>query len=433
MDTWIIGQQTPETVFKYLLSGDQNVTDQVFCFDYFDTLIVRTIQPEYTKQLAATLHNKVLNVHLSPKELYAIRQKIEIELCEKNVAAGGELEFYLTDFASSYYDVLQSETGDSLREFSKEYFKQIILDIEVAVEIAVQLPCSESIELLRLLKKSGQTIILVSDFYLPGSHFHKLLQYFDIQDQFDHVYISSDHRLAKGSGRMYAKICDDLGCNPAQIVMIGDNPHADIAMAKEQGCQTIHLQNPQQQQVYTDWQPRGMHDLENVTRRFSEVALEQSVFKEMAVTLWSFTRLLLEELIRKKIANIFFFSKEGEFLKKLFDQMQKDIYGYTVVSSHYLLVSRKATFLASLRPLEQEDFSRLFAHYRDISLRDFLLSLNIEESVAKTLCTTLQLDFSTRISDLQNSTEFSKLVQSKTFSMSMRDVECNNGLTFCII
>lgn len=415
MDTWIIGQHSPKAVFEQLLAGDDKPADQVFCFDYFDTLIVRDIQPEYTKQLAATLHVKVLNLPLSSEELYAIRQEIEKDLCEKNVASGGELEFYLTDFASTYYKTLQSASGKSLNVFSEDRFRQIILDIEAAVEITVQRPCSESIELLQSLKNAGQTTLLVSDFYLPGSHFQKLLQHFGILELFDHVYISSDHRLAKGSGRMYAKICDDLGCNPEQILMIGDNPHADIAMAKECGCRTMHIQNPTQQSFYASWRPQDLVNAEKVVHRFSEVVADEGTFQEMAVTLWYFSWLLLEELISKNISNVFFFSKEGEFLKKLFDQLQSDIYGYTVVSSHYLLVSRKATFLASLQPLEEEGFSRLFAHYRDISLRDFLLSLNFEESVAVALCSELQLDFERRISDLQNSPEFKQLKESVKF------------------
>jgi HAD superfamily hydrolase (TIGR01549 family) len=415
MDTWIVGQKSPAAICEYLLDNGEQIENQVFCFDYFDTLVVRDIQPEYTKQLAAVLHARIFTVQLSPQELYALRQEIEKQLCRENVAAGGELEFYLTDFATSYYHNLRSKKGESLNGISEERFRQIVLDIEIAVELAVQHPCAESIELLQDLKRRGKITVLVSDFYIPGSHFKKLLKHFELLDLFDHMYISSDHRLAKGSGRMYAKICDDLCCRPEQIMMIGDNPHADVAMAREHGCRAIHLQNPARQAFYGSWQSQDMSGIERVAERFSAVIPEHGPFREMASTLCFFTSLLLDELIKRKVRHVFFFSKEGEFLKKLFDQLQRDIFGTVVVSSHYLLVSRKATFLASLRPLEQEDFSRLFAHYRDISLRDFLLSLNIEESVAATLCSDLQLDFQTRIFDLQTNPEFEKLLQAESF------------------
>ena len=415
METWIVGRKSPAALCAYLLDGGEQPARQVFCFDYFDTLVVRDIQPEYTKQLAAALHARIFNVQLSATELYTIRQQIEKQLCQENLAAGGELEFYLTDFATAYYHILQAEKGEHLNGLSEERFRQVVLDIELAVELAVQQPCSESVALLQALKKHGKTTVLVSDFYIPGSHFKKLLKHFGLLDLFDHMYISSDHRLAKGSGRMYAKICDDLGCRPEQIVMIGDNPHADVAMARERGCRAIHVQNPARQAFYSSWRPQDMTSMDRVVDRFSAVVPAQGPFREMASTLWYFSWLLLQELLQRKVQHVFFFSKEGEFLKKLFDQLQQDIFGGTIVRSHYLLVSRKATFLASLRPLDQEDFSRLFAHYRDISLRDFLLSLNLEESLAAALCRELQLDFQTRICDLRNSPEFERLLQSEQF------------------
>jgi hypothetical protein len=138
-------------------------------------------------------------------------------------------------------------------------------------------------------------------------------------------------------------------------------------------------------------------------------------FREMASCLWYLTWRLHKELNRRTIRDVFFFSKGGEFLKKIFDQLQQDIFGEGGIKRHCILVSRKATFLASLHPLEQEAFSRLFSHYRDISLRDFLLSLNIEESVAAGFCAGLQLGFETRITDLQNSRVFELLRQSKAF------------------
>ena len=197
--------------------------------------------------------------------------------------------------------------------------------------------------------------------------------------------------------------------------MIGDNPHGDIDMAKKQGVQAIQLINPAQQKKYETWDPQMLENAEQRNIRFASGVPSKTVFPEMAYTLWLFTKLLFDELIQKDIRDVFFFSKEGEYLKKSFDLFQKEIYGTAKIKSHYLLVSRKATFLASLRPLDNEDFSRLFAHYRDISLRDFLLSLNIEESVANALCDDLELDFQSRVLDLQNSAQFQILKQSEQF------------------
>ncbi|HDO29466.1 MAG TPA: HAD family hydrolase, partial [Desulfobacteraceae bacterium] len=254
-----------------------------------------------------------------------------------------------------------------------------------------------------------------------------------LHELFDHIYISSDYGVAKGSGRLYRKICDDLGCPPDRLVMIGDNPHADVNMAREQGLGAIQVKNPAQQKLYSQWRPGDLSATGRVARRFAAASRPAAAFGEMTYSLWLFTSLLVQRLIREKAGQVFFFSKEGEFLKRLFDRYQQDLFGHAVIESHYILVSRKATFLASLRPLAEEDFSRLFAHYRDISLRDFLLSLNIEESVAATLCEELNLDFSRRFPDLQNRPEFIALKRSGRFQQeyeSRRDRQRENFIRY---
>jgi len=138
-------------------------------------------------------------------------------------------------------------------------------------------------------------------------------------------------------------------------------------------------------------------------------------FAEMGLTLWLFTWRLLQELLRGRVRDVVFFSKEGELLQWLFDVMQDRLLGQRPIRSHYLVVSRKATFLASLRPLEQEDFHRIFNHYRDISPRDFLLSLNLDEGWCRLLCDGLQVDFTARHHNLPGREEFARLLAAPAF------------------
>lgn len=413
MDTWVIGKNASEEVLQYF--GDIAPPVTFFCFDYFDTLIVREIEPEHTKRFAADLLSRLLRSEISADLLYDLRRDLEKTMCEESLAAGGELEFYLSPFAARYYDILSEQYSEIIADCSKNNFITHVLDIELAVELAVQRPCPETIQVLRELKKKNLATVLVSDFYLPQSHFEKMLKHFQLFELFDHVYVSSDHCLAKGSGRLYEKILTDLNCEPQQLLMIGDNPHSDVVKAREKGLHTLHLQNPQQRDYYSRWKPEIHRKSEKVEQRFADCLRASGPFKEMAYSLWYFTFLLFQNLVKEGVRDVFFFSKEGEFLKKLFDCFQQDLYGDGSIQSHYLLVSRKATFLASLRPLEHEDFARLFAHYRDISLRDFLLSLNLEESTAADICTALGLDFEIRRDNLPEHEDFTTLRQSDVF------------------
>lgn len=414
MNTWVIGQGQSAEIQSYLSAQAETSANRVYCFDYFDTLIVRNIEPEQTKKMASFLLSQLFSSMVSADELYDMRRELEKNLCDERAAAGGELEFYLPDFAKVFRLLLLRKIGLHPVLDDEDCFVQVLLDIEIVVELKVQQPCRETIAVLQHLKQEKQQTVLISDFYLPGSHFHQMLHHFKLFDLFDHIYISADHALAKGSGRLYEKVCLDLDCKPEQMIMIGDNQHSDIHMAREKGLEAIHIQNPTQTKFYAEWRKEAEPESE-VNKRFSLLANVTGPFREMEFSLWFFTAQLFKQLMLQKVEDVFFFSKEGEFLKKLFDQFQNDVFGRSIVKSHYILVSRKATFLASLRPLPEEDFDRLFAHYRDISLRDFLLSLNVEESIAVSLCERVGLDFQTRHSDMKNSDEFKQLLRSDEF------------------
>ncbi|WP_339136498.1 MAG: HAD family hydrolase [Candidatus Electrothrix sp. GW3-4] len=414
LTTWTIGQDRPETVCQYL--GQQAEAGvQYFCFDYFDTLVVRDIEPEYSKQLAARLHSQLLNNLIPPEQLYALRQQLERELCEQSQALGGELEFYLHTFASPYRTALQQELGNIPALEDAARFTQQILSIETVVERAVQQPCEEAIRVLAWLRSQGLATVLISDFYLPSPWFLVMVESMGIRQYFDHLYISADHGVAKSSGRLYQQVCTELGCLPGQMLMIGDNLTSDVTRPDDLGMPSLYLLNPCQKAFYERWQPEMLGESTRLRQRFGEAVSQEGVFKEISSTLWYFTRRLLETLQEQQVQDVVFFSKEGEFLKKLFDRMQADLFGCQVIRSHYLLVSRKATFLASLGPLGEEDFSRLFAHYRDIAPRDFLLSLNFEESLARSLCAEIGIDYELRVANLAESQEFARLLASTSF------------------
>lgn len=138
-------------------------------------------------------------------------------------------------------------------------------------------------------------------------------------------------------------------------------------------------------------------------------------FYEMGYSLWLFISRLFRELEKDGAKDIFFFSKEGEFLKKLFDLYQTIVCDSPRIRSHYLLVSRKSTFISSLDSLDKEDFNRLFQHYRDISINEFLQSLNFENEIIETLCRQLPVECDIRYFDLRNGAEFSQLLSLELF------------------
>ena len=104
MDIWTIGSTGSEKVFDYLLARSATQDKTLICFDYFDTLVTRTVYPEYTKEMASTLLSLACGGLVEAGKLYRLRSSLEREMCEQRAETGGELEFYLPEFAPRFLD-----------------------------------------------------------------------------------------------------------------------------------------------------------------------------------------------------------------------------------------------------------------------------------------------------------------------------------------
>ncbi len=406
----------------------------VVCFDYFDTLVTRIVAPQYTKQIACFNLSRILNHKISGKELYQIRYDLEASLCEQNSKRGLDLEFNLRSLGEQLFDSLDKEEVQRLGRFSKNQFASVILNIEVAVEKLVQKPCKDVASLLSDLKENKITTILISDFYLPGEYFSKLLQHHRLDGLFDHIYISSDFCITKGGqGRLYDRIIQDHDLIRNNMLMIGDNPHADGQMARKKGIESLLVCSEESKRFYRNWEnkkakqnrPRILKKRVKSLRKYGG-----SHFPEMGMTLWWFIWKLLEKLIRDDVTSVFFLSREGELLKKLFDTLQEAMFGSAVIETHYLLASRKSTYIASLKQLKEENFSKLFYQYRDISPKDFLLSLNFSQHQAVDICNHIGIAFDDKHVNFPDTEYFRQIISSPIFKETYEKLRTTQKVNF---
>jgi hypothetical protein len=85
------------------------------------------------------------------------------------------------------------------------------------------------------------------------------------------------------------------------------------------------------------------------------------------------------------------------------------------VRSHYLLVSRRSTFVPALRELERESFETLFRQYRRLSPGEFLDSLNIAAEDTARLAAACGIDLGRTEVDFPTSPPFFRLRRSDLF------------------
>ena len=107
-----------------------------------------------------------------------------------------------------------------------------------------------------------------------------------------------------------------------------------------------------------------------------------------AFPLYIFTKRLYASLKAQGVRDVLFLSREGQFLKKLFDSYQQ-INGYpqpASIKSHYFYGSRNSIMAASLKPLDREDFHFLFRYFKVMSMESFLTSIGFSKAQTECVC-----------------------------------------------
>lgn len=380
----------------------------VIAFDIFDTLLRRIVTPEHVKRLSLDRLARRLALPVDAATLYALRHRIEAELCRANADRHGELEFRFDDMAREMHAELRSAEILGLPESACE-FAAALLASEMAVESEVLQPVPEAASALERLRQNGRRIVVVSDFYLPEAHLRRLLGGCGIALGDLPLFVSCDRMASKRSGRLYAAVLQSLGIGASDLLMVGDNPHSDGAMALATGCRSLLLDAGTQHAFYA--QADAGVTAPAVARRAWDAALEEGGLLLAAPSLVLFIERLHAAARRDGRRELFFLAREGQPLLRLFERYQ-DLLGLSGpdrIACHYLLASRRACYIASLRPLADEDFTGLFRQYRCISLGEFLASLRISDDASARIAAELGTALDHVEDDFPTSTIYARL------------------------
>lgn len=355
----------------------QNSKYKVILLDIFDTIVSRKVQPEYTKKIWANHITKRFNLNLNMQDLYVKRNKIETELGEDAAREGKDWEFRYIDMLKEIYEYL------SLK-ISFNEFKHIATQIEIDIESAALVPDKKMITEIKKAKKKGKKIYCVSDMYLSKKMLEEIFANLNIIDLFDDLFVSCEYYENKKSGKLFDRVLEKINELPENCLMLGDNYSSDYETPKSKNIAAVHLNREKNYQAYEKFIEENNEN--KILEKFRNLAnTPTDNFEHSIFTLYKFTEKLYYSLLNDGLDEVFFLSREGEYLKKLFDTFMENIAGKKI-KSHYILVSRKATYLPSLRPLDREDFSGLLQQYVYISLKEFLGSLNFtKEDIAEVL------------------------------------------------
>lgn len=368
--------------------------------DFFGTIVQRNCTPEEVKILWAKNLALELNYAVAETTLFLLRKKAEQAVISR--AEAGEFNYH--DLCDEIYRRLIDLDKSFSCKYSKLDFFKIAHAAEIQAELSSQSYIESTIALVTEAYQRGLHIIVVSDFYLGQDELRIFLQREDVYNKIERIFVSSDCKTSKHLGGLYGYVCKKMKIDPSQCVMVGDNQKSDVQMAVNWRIKAFCLDS-------TDGKNQRK-EVEAQLKRISKSDVSGILgYSNYCFLLYLYAERLHKELTREKIQDIYFLSREGEFLKKVFD-LYLEKHGNETIHTHYLYVSRKATYPASLNPLGVEQFA-LLRKYPQLSVSDFLENIGMA-SVSEQLQMD-QTEICKPIQDFFNSSTFLSLCAREDF------------------
>lgn len=324
-------------------------------FDIFDTLIARAIDPpEYIKRLTADYALRELHLQVSPQFLVNLRKQVESNICALSKKEGRDGECSLLDV----YSAMCRELG------APEDYVSKLLECELEVEKTYGLILPQArVSISNLASK--HKLIAVSDTYLPVWILRELLKHHGLNDFFSNVYASCEHRLSKGSGRLFRKVMECEGLSPDELVHIGDNFLGDYFSPRSLGIRAIllrdhlNLSRKARLAALSRMEARSPSGLSiSFASRLTAVRDPVVASADEQFYLWgrvvagpllcNYIHLLCAALAVSNVDVVFFIAREGYLLKKLYAVISSELFDGAAPRSRYLCISRYTAFLASL-------------------------------------------------------------------------------------
>jgi FMN phosphatase YigB (HAD superfamily) len=410
------------TLPGHLLSKAALLAGPIVAFDVFDTLIERSVRPEHVKILACDRLVQRLGLeHVCGLDVYTRRQRIERRLGIRNRDAFGEVEFRHADMASELHAELLASSLLPVG-LNTDTFVAAALRTELAVERQVLQAKPEALDALHAARSEGKRVFLLSDFYIPSSELAELLASVGIAPPlYDCLYVSCEHMASKRSGRLYDQVLAETGCEASDLTMFGDNAHSDVAMAMDRGIRAFLVDNQAKVAFYSSTAADVTHHrrfIDGIGALVTAPDAPAQHLRNVVPSLLLFIERLYRSSRQQGLRHLFFLAREGQLLQRMFDAYQ-DALGEEEddrILTHYLLVSRRSCYAASLAPLEKEKFEGLFAHYRSISLRDFWTSLGLSTKEMESIAARLFCDPEAFHPDFPNSEIFRAIINDPEFA-----------------
>ncbi|MEA3492182.1 MAG: hypothetical protein U9R27_09805 [Campylobacterota bacterium] len=397
---------------------------KLLSLDIWDTVLRRKCHPDEIKLSSARYLYLNYFKYLKPAyrdmiTLYKSRKK-----SENLVRLTDDFEFRYADAVEIWLPMI-FETGTTTEKFQE--LKDRLLKHEFDAESR---STQRDSAMDRFLSNANfpQTIF-ASDFYMPRSFIEKLLIKNSLDHHFTSGYASCDSVKNKRSGMLFDHLIEEFDIKPDEILHIGDNKNSDVETPSRKNIFSYHYHNREEEKL-TKWFKGGLDDSlngsssvhsERVLSILEDLANQQSSQLEalgvrFAPVAVGYILHIIEDAKKLGVDKIFFFTREGIFLKEIYDLIvQLDPYHTDYPKSILLDVSRIATFAPSLEKIDTTNLMRMWNQYSTQTPRAFCKTINIDSDRSKSLFEEYKFDYDKEIVHPWEKRDFISLLESDEF------------------
>lgn len=384
---------------------------ELLSLDLWDTIIKRDCQPDEIKAMTSEYlyihyNDKLINSGESVYSLTKSRIECEVWLGEKAKSQGLDDEYYIKDVLEIW---ISQKTN-----LEKEYATTVIDELyEIELDNELKHSYLEPNIVNTINQYSYKKLICISDFYAGTDFIDVLLKKNKFPYKFDYIFISCEWGYNKRSGRIFDLVKRNLNINFSQQVHIGDNKFSDFKIPSKKGIRCVHYLHIAETKEWNTYKKLDVsfYDLPRIKQN------------ALSPFFYGFISWIAETCLENKIKKIYFFTREGEFFKKIYDVLRENhVYQEELPEADILEVSRMATFLPSIRKCTIDEMMRLWNQYSCQTMEAFFKSLALPCEETQKFLDRYNIDKTDRIEQPWTNEMIKKL---------FRDVEFINFVEQC--
>ena len=262
---------------------------------------------------------------------------------------------------------------------------EMMMQWELEAEYENIIPIHDKIDMLKELVKSGETVVLISDMYLPKEFIIKLLEKCDPILTKLPLFLSSDYGVQKSTKKLYLEVYKALNYNFKEWIHYGDNNHADRKMPAQLAINPqIHKLTQLSEYEQNLIETINSYDSFLVARMFAKFRENHTGSKEIfahsyiSLYLIPYVSWAVKDAVKKGTECLYFVSRDGHYLKIIADEIIK--IKKLNIKTKYMYGSRKVWRIPSFIDHIDDEFFYNFGNFTGVkNFDDLLEALAISE------------------------------------------------------